>query len=497
MTYQPPTPLQRHDTRAGSDQVGTARPSLPPNKSGSPARSALQTGDDQARRTPDRAALGTFAKSVGDGPSGAGQEARNALRSARIRQTRKAARLASDKSVSKCLMTPRTFRGVTGVETKRNVHVVRDAETGASSFRDLHTCGNVWLCPVCSSKISRVRQGELNEALRWAREQNRAADDQAERRRQAIREGREFSEAPIRHVAPMLLTLTIRHHAGERLGAVFGDLLACRKRWQQRAAWRKAIRPEIAGSITAQELTHGRNGWHPHVHMLVFVYVSPPPIGADPILAADHMEADARAILERARADWHDLTMKAGRRVTGHGFDIQGAAQAGRYVAKWGAAEELTLGTAKAARDPDKGRTPWDLLAEATDGDERAGHLWREYAEVFSGRRQLVWSPGFKAMTGVAEVSDEEAAEGDEGADPAGVAALGPDAWRVVRRHECHAAVLDAAEAGGLDAVRSVLVGLTQTPEEAERVARAVSPSSWTRPGQRPERGPGDDPGAG
>jgi hypothetical protein len=295
----------------------------------------------------------------------------------------------------------------------------------------------------------------------------------------------------------MLLTLTIRHHAGERLGAVFGDLLACRKRWQQRAEWRKTIRPEIAGSITAQELTHGRNGWHPHVHMLVFVHVSPPSAGADPICAAAQMEAQARAMLERARADWHDLTMKAGRGVTSHGFDIQGAAQAGRYVAKWGAAEELTLGAAKTARDPDKGRTPWDLLAEATDGDERAGRLWREYAEVFSGRRQLVWSPGFKALTGVAEVSDEEAAENDEGGDPAGVAALGPDAWGVVRRHECHAAVLDAAEAGGLDAVRSVLVGLAQTPEEAERVARAVSPSSWTRPDQRPERGPGDDPGAG
>jgi len=36
---------------------------------------------------------------------------------------------------------------------------------GSAYYCDLETCGNVWLCPVCSAKIHRRRAAELREAL--------------------------------------------------------------------------------------------------------------------------------------------------------------------------------------------------------------------------------------------------------------------------------------------------------------------------------------------
>ena len=100
------------------------------------------------------------------------------------------------------------------------------------------------------------------------------------------------------------------------------------------------------------------------------------------------------------------------------------------------------------------------MLADYADqNDARAGALFAEFAGVFKGRRQLVWSPGLKKLAGIDEVSDEQAAEdavrmADESKHDERVGHFTPKGWSVVRRHR--AALLKFAElagAAGVDAV--------------------------------------------
>ena len=134
---------------------------------------------------------------------------------------------------------------------------------------------------------------------------------------------------------------------------------------------------------------------------------------------------------------------------TGAAFDVRGAADAGNYVAKWGAAEELALGERKKGR---LGRTPFQLLQDyAEGGDANAGALFTEFAKVFKGRRQLVWSRGLKALAGIEEKSDERIAEEDakraeEAESETLMGSFDRLEWRGLREHR--AQLLQAAEHG-------------------------------------------------
>ena len=168
-------------------------------------------------------------------------------------------------------------------------------------------------------------------------------------------------------------------------------------------------------------------------------------------------QAEALDLVEKLREPWLASLRAEGLDGSGAAFQVQGATAAGNYVGKWGAAEELALSGKKSGR---AGRSPFQLLADYADqNDARAGALFAEFAGVFKGRRQLVWSPGLKKLAGIDEVSDEQAAEdavrmADESKHDERVGHFTPKGWSVVRRHR--AALLKFAElagAAGVDAV--------------------------------------------
>jgi hypothetical protein len=274
-----------------------------------------------------------------------------------------------------------------------------------------------------------------------------------------------------------MLTLTARHGLADDLGELLGGLKDAKQRLHRHRAW-AAIKGRVAGSVTATEVTHGRAGWHPHLHMIVLV-------------RADD-EAEAVAIGEGLQAAWLASLRGAGLDGTGAGYRVQGAAQAGGYVAKWGAGEEMTLAGAKAARKG--GRTPAQLLADAVDaGDREAGALWRDYADTFHGRRQLVWSRGLKAAAGIGEVSDDDAAREGDGETRRCIAHIehrqwsGPDGARRRRGR-----LLDAAEAEGAGGVARVVAegGEDPRPETGQVIEEPQQPQEtpdrWTPPPMRP-----------
>lgn len=290
-----------------------------------------------------------------------------------------------------------------------SVELVRKDQAGgavSSHFSGVVSCSSVWSCAICSAKISRVRRDEMNTLLAWARECGHAV---------------------------VMLTLTARHNSKTALAPFVDDLKEAQKRFRQSRGWRSL---PLVGTVTASEVTHGANGWHPHLHVL---------------MVFDAPSADALAAVEGVRSEWSRSLLKFGRDCNENGFQAQNATSAGDYVAKWGAAEELTLGKSKLGRAGS--RSPWQLLADASAGDKRSCALWVEFALAFKGKRQLFWSRGLKLLCGVGEVSDETAADAEPAAEPVTVRAWAgrSDDWRSARRRS--AALLHAARSGGdLDA---------------------------------------------
>jgi len=65
-----------------------------------------------------------------------------------------------------------------------------------------------------------------------------------------------------------MLTLTVRHRAGMQLA----DLLRLRRAWRktrQRGSVQRIWKARVAASVRAVEVTDGKHGWHPHLHIAI------------------------------------------------------------------------------------------------------------------------------------------------------------------------------------------------------------------------------------
>jgi hypothetical protein len=282
-------------------------------------------------------------------------------------------------------------------------------------------CGNVWCCPVCAAKVSEKRRGELESAIT----NHRAAGG-----------------------VVLLVSFTVAHGIGDDLPLLVQRFTAAERSMKQSGGYgRLKGRVGLVGTVRALEVTYGRtHGFHPHAHALYFV-------------AAD---TDVTAFTAELFRLWQGAAERQGLTMNGRGLDVRATVGAvGSYVAKWGAAAEVTNASAKRGRVG--GLTPWELLAHfAATGEVWARDRFRDYAGAFKGRHQLTYSHGLKAALGLdseAEKTDAElAAEVEHGA--VWVGELSPQAWALVVRHEARAAVLNAVVAGGWDAVEAVLVRL-------------------------------------
>jgi len=316
-------------------------------------------------------------------------------------------------------------------------------------YEGTQTCGSVWLCPCCGARISETRRRELNDLLAWARSQG---------------------------LRPVMITLTTRHSAGDRLADQLDAMKKAKQRMRQRREWR-GLRDRIAGTVTATEVTHGGHGWHTHFHEII-------------LMRADD-EGEAVEALRSLGDVWRRCLVGVGLSGGRAACDVQGAAAAGRYIGKWGAAEELALGDVKEVRSG--GRTPLQLLADAEDGDEEAARLWKEYAAAFHGRRQLVWSPGLKAEAGIDEVTDATAAQDERQDEQEDVdrANIPYQPWRDrVARHggDQRAALLDRAEKVGPVAAVEELLDAAPDHDDIEELLDETDAAPAPIPGGLRER---------
>ncbi len=425
------------DTAGGHERLGAmmdARQGIPGVRV-NPDKSA-----DSPPAGPAGVGLGKTAKSVDQDSQNAISVIANspAWKAANAdRQARRTQKLNHQRTAAKLLPGSRTANCLWAVASNAaGVDVIHNMDDARSRFSGLQTCGSVWACPCCSHTISDSRRQELNDLLAWARSQG---------------------------YVPVLMSLTARHTKAHKLPDLLNSLKNAKKRLCQRREWRAL---PLIGSVTATEVTGGgTHGWHPHFHTLMLIEAT--------------TEAEAIEFVERLRAPWLSCLRAFGLDGAGAAFDVQGAASAGNYVGKWGAAEELALGERKKGRH---GRTPFQLLHDASEtGDTLASELFVEYAKTFKGRRQLVWSRGLKELAGIKERSDERLAEdevrrAEAEANEMVMGTFDKAEWKTIR--PSRAQILQAAEHGPAELGRFVkrLWGMGGTPMSTPD--EAVPPAS-------------------
>ena len=150
---------------------------------------------------------------------------------------------------------------------------------------------------------------------------------------------------------------------------------------------------------------------------------------------------------------WAACCVKAGlgRPSFEHGLKLDDGSKAAKYVSKWGLEDEMTKGHTKKALH---GETPFDFLRTLLDNpaDRQAAALFRHFAEVFKGKRQLHWSRGLKAHFSIGEKTDNDLAEEKE-AFAVLLGSITLEQWRDVLAVEGRGVVLSVASSGGWSAV--------------------------------------------
>lgn len=305
-----------------------------------------------------------------------------------------------------------------------DLSMVRPADRDSYHYKGLATCGSVWVCPLCASKIQERRRQEVEQAIAWAEAKNRAG---------------------------YVVSYTFPHRVDQPLR----DLLKLQREALAHMRGSRAYmalmkRCQLAGRIRSLEVTHGQNGWHPHTHELLFL---------DPEVPAAWLQWELASL-------WLKSCRKVGLFVDGrdneadflrYSVDVRaGDEGTADYLAKmddqrqWGLSHEVTKSSSKQGRRA--GSHPFKLATNpATHG------LFLEYVEAMKGSRQLIWSRGLKAAVGVVEKSDEEIAL-EEVAKVVDQIPVSDRAWRVVLGNDARWELTYAAKSGGAPAVAEFLI---------------------------------------
>lgn len=192
----------------------------------------------------------------------------------------------------------------------------------------------------------------------------------------------------------LLLTATVRHALGNDLKALRKALSeAWRSLWAGKAGMRRRRQWGLAHTVRGLEVTHGANGWHPHLHVLAFVKHD-----VAESVQLELREAWIRAV-ERKLGKQHAPSFE-------HGLDVRETSCA-EYLAKLG----LEVASIESKSGRSGSRTPWQIAKDAAAGDQQSAKLWRAFCRDMLGARQLCWSKGAKDALGVRERSDQELAE--------------------------------------------------------------------------------------
>lgn len=287
------------------------------------------------------------------------------------------------------------------------VRVTSTATGRRAGYAGLQTCGSVWACPSCASKILNERQGEIAAAVgNWRAGGGSVA----------------------------FMTFTVRHNSRQSLQEVWTGVssawagVTSGRRWQDVKAVYGA-RPGDDGNavlpwVRVTEVTHGDNGWHVHVHALLF-------------LDGDVTEPEMQGLYDDMWGGW-----AAGARAAGLDAEQVNVArflEAGENLADYFtknrydrsrvsmeiARADLKVGrfgnrsVVQLLRDVVRDRVPADVA------------LWAEFEAGSKGRRQMTWGRGSRDLLGLGDAREDDEIAGEEvGTAEDAVIEIPKDAWK-------------------------------------------------------------------
>jgi hypothetical protein len=271
-------------------------------------------------------------------------------------------------------------------------------EDGRVVYKGITTCGLVWECPVCQMTIKARRAEQVGELVEW-------------------------------HGRPgaFLLSLTFRHGLGNDLRAARKGLANAWRGMARGKPWERFKRAlGVVGTVRAMEVTHGPNGWHPHLHVLVLCRPGWEAATMPDGLPVDEWIADRwSAMVCRYLGDEHQPD-------EAHGVGWTPCTD-GRYLSKLGL--EVSDPGRKHGRNAN--RSPLDIAADLVDRGHRSDRtLWRSYCLAMHGARQLTWSKGLRELAGIPDKTDAElAADEEAGQRTTPVLRIEGNDWRRIARY--------------------------------------------------------------
>lgn len=329
------------------------------------------------------------------------------------------------------------------------VEVVVDRNAQKGHVRGIVACGDLWGCPVCAERITAYRRDELQQAIEsWQAAGNSVA----------------------------MLTNGASHHLDTDLHWFLDQYLKASRDFLSGGSM-KALKAEYGwvGQVRALEVTYNANGWNPHGHYLIF-------------LQGERSSTQLAGLESALKARWAHICRKHELYASAeHGVKVTSSAESiHAYVAKqgaqdertWGAADELTrhmhkTGGSRFGDGIQKGFTAWELLSMATwaKDDERflqqasligspgrAAKLFKQYYAAFSGRNQLVYSRGLRALLGLLDdKTDKELAEQEPDFDWQVALTLQVDAYNRICKRGLLATVIQWCIDDRMWAVRALL----------------------------------------
>lgn len=324
---------------------------------------------------------------------------------------------------------PRAFGACGHLQTGGAV-TLQAAADGRVLVKGIATCGLTWECPVCQMTIKARRAEQIATLVDWHGK------------------GGAF-----------VLSLTVRHGLSHDLRTVRKGIanawrgMARGKPWER---FRTAL--GVRGTVRALEVTHGRNGWHPHLHVLFLVRP-----GWEAATMPDGQPIDEwlterwRSMVVRYLGEEHEPSDERGIGWT--------PCTDGRYLAKLGL--EVSDPNKKEARGPN--RTPLQIASDLVDYGRRSdSELWRSYCLGMRGARQLTWSKGLRQLAGIPDRTDAELAQDEEAGKPTTqVLKVAGEDWRAIARHRVEV----KSPSGGTETVPAVVLLLERAEQRGARSA--------------------------
>ncbi len=331
-------------------------------------------------------------------------------------------RLLPASKTSKCMVLRAPVQGVGLLP----IEIRRSREHNKSFYHGLMTCGRVWTCPVCNPKISERRRIELVDALAQARKEQ---------------------------LSVFLVTLTVPHGIGDDVNELLAKLKSGLKvlssgKYAIKTQFKKTFEIDLAGYVRTLEVTYGRNGFHPHYHILVFVEPR--------YFQGVRCHTDKSIIDYVFTRAWRRACRLSGlpEPTDEHGVTVEDGSRAAEYVTKWGLEDEMTKTISKQGKR--HGLTPWGLLRAILDDDNsvidplRAESIFRVYAEAFKNQRQLFWSVGLRKrlLPQNVELSDKELVDQEQDVTSDLMSGITDAQWKLIRRYRKEPDLLTASEMG-------------------------------------------------